>query len=221
MTVKKMIFVILAAALVFPALSLSAQDRTQTIEERYLNQKIELQIIGRQANSNDWEIRSMALQNLRNMVDEGRITEDDAAAMTVLETLSKPQEQGGNLRNFNTIRREACELLGSVGGKKSQLLLLDVLALEKEPMVLAEAAYALGKIGKDENGAVMTRLSWLLHHENVKKAPDDNFANSTLIAMEKIAKGADGIKAPDILDVLIEALGSNYIPEVKSRARQV
>jgi hypothetical protein len=88
-------------------------------------------------------------------------------------------------------------------------------------MVLAQAVYALGKIGRDDKGEVMAFLMWLLHHENVKRTPDDNFANSTLIAIEKIAKGADGMKAPEALDVLIEVLGSNYIPEVKSRARQV
>jgi HEAT repeat protein len=196
-------------------------NRERTIEELYLSQNIELQLIRNQAVSNDWALRDLAIQNLRMMAEEGRINEENAGGLIILEELSKPQEQGGNTKNFNTVRRDACNILGQVGGKRSQQILLDVLTIDKEPMVLAEAVYALGKIGRDENGEVITRLMWLLHRENVKAAPDNNFAFSTLLAIEKIGKGADGIKAPESLNTLIEVLEANYIRDVKIKALDV
>jgi HEAT repeat protein len=196
------------------------QQRERTIEELYLSQNIELQLIRNQAASNDWEIRSMAIQNLRSMANEGRITEDNPGAMIILEDMAKPVEQGGNTRNFNVIRREAVSILGDVGGKRSKQILMDVLSLDKEPMVLAEAVYALGKIGIDDKGEVMTKLMYLLHNENVKPTPDNNFAFATLLSIERLAKG-DGIKAADQLAPLLELLGSNYKSDVKRKALEV
>ncbi|MDR1932239.1 MAG: HEAT repeat domain-containing protein [Spirochaetales bacterium] len=197
------------------------EERGRTIEELYLSQNIELQLIRNQASSNDWEVRSLAIQNLRNMATEGRISEENPGGLVILEEMAKPIEQGGNTRNFNTIRREACNILGDVGGKRSQRILLDVLNVDKEPMVLAEAVYALGKIGRDENGEVLVRLMSLLHTENVKLTPDNNFAYSVLLSISKIAKGQDGIKAPEALGPLLELLGSNYKKEVKKKALEV
>ena len=213
------------ATLVF---SLEAQQSRQpeqreqrTIEEIYLSQNIELQLIRSQASSYDWEVRNMAIQSLRNMANEGRINEDNPGAFLILEGMAKPIEQGGNTKNFNLIRREACSILGDVGGQRSQRILLDVLAMDREPTVLSEAVYALGKIGTDPTGMVMARMMHLLHNENVKPTPDNNFAFATLLSIGKLAKGKDGIKAADQIGPLIELLGSNYKKEVKYKALEI
>jgi HEAT repeat protein len=228
---KKIICGILLAA--FAVFSLSAQQQQQqqqqrpeqqrerTIEELYLSQNIELQLIRNQASSNDWELRSMAIQNLRSMANDGRITADNPGAFIILEEMAKPIEQGGNTRNFNLIRREACNILGDVGGARSQQILLEVLSLDREPTVLSEAVYALGKIGTDPTGIIVTKMMALLHNENVKLTPDNNFAYATLLSIGKLAKGKDGIKAADQIGPLIELLGCNYKKEVKRKALEV
>jgi hypothetical protein len=218
---KKILCVCVVMGCMLFSLAAQQQERGRTIEELYLSQNIELQLIRNQASSNDWEVRSLAIQNLRNMANENRISEENPGGLIILEEMAKPIEQGGNTRNFNTIRREACSILGDVGGKRSQRILLDVLSMDKEPMVLAEAVYALGKIGRDENGEVMAKMMWLLHNENVKTTPDNNFAYSTLLSISKIAKGQDGVKAVETLGALIEVLGCNYKKEVKRKALEV
>ena len=177
-------------------------------------------MIRNQALSNDWELRMLALQNLRSMAADGRLTADNPAAFAVLEQLSK-QEQSSNTKNFNLVRREACNILGEIGGERSQHILLEVMMNDQEPMVLAEAAYALGRIGSDKNGEVINKLMWILHKENIKPAPDNNFAFSTLLTIEKLAKSSEGIKHPEALNVMIEILESNYIRDVKMKTLDV
>ncbi len=213
-------FFLFACVLAGMAMAQTAPGRDRTIEELYLSQNIELQMIRNQALSNDWELRMLALQNLRAMSAEGRFGGDNSAAFSVLEQLSK-QEQPTNTKNFNLVRREACNLLGEIGGEKSQKILLDVMMNDQEPMVLAEAAYALGRIGGDKNGEVLGKLMWVLHKENIKPAPDNNFAFATLLAIEKLAKSEDGLKHPEALNVMIEIMESNYIRDVKMKTLDV
>ncbi|MDR1180115.1 MAG: HEAT repeat domain-containing protein [Spirochaetales bacterium] len=196
-------------------------ERTRTIEELYLSQNLELRLIRDQASSTDWEDRSMAIQNLRAMQSEGRLDENNSGAMTILEEMAKPIEQGGNTRNFNIIRREAVNLLGDVGGKKSKQILMEVLDLDRDSLVRAEAVYALGKIGIDERGEVLTQIMDTLHRENVKPTPNDNFAYAVLLAIEKLAKSSGGLKAVDQLGPLNELLRCNYKQEVKRKCKEV
>lgn len=196
------------------------QGRELTIEELYLSQNIELQIIKNQAQSNDWEVKNLAIQSLRAMAADKRINDDNPGAFLILESLAK-QEQGPNTKNFNLIRKDACNILGEIGGERAQRILLEVVMTDNEPMVLAEAVYALGRIGKDPTGNVLNRMVWVLHKENMKAAPDNNFAFATLLSIEKLAKSDDGIKNPETLGVLIEILEANYIRDVKLKAIDV
>ena len=196
------------------------RGRERTIEELYLSQNIELQIIKNQAQSNDWEVKNLAIQSLRAMAADKRINDENPGAFLILESLAK-QEQGPNTKNFNLIRKDACNILGEIGGERAQRILLDVVMTDTEPMVLAEAVYALGRIGKDPKGDVLNRMVWVLHKENMKATPDNNFAFATLLAIEKLAKSDDGIKNPETLGVLIEILEANYIRDVKLKAIDV
>lgn len=196
------------------------KNKERTIEELYLSQNIELQLIRNQALSNEWELKNLALQNLRSMAADGRINDENPGGFIILESLAK-QDQAQNTRNFNLVRKEACNILGDIGGERAQKILTEVLMSDLEPMVLAEAVYALGKIGKDKKGDVMSRIMWVLHKENMKATPDNNFAFSTLLAIEKIGKSDDGIKNPETLNILIEILEKNYLKDVKLKAIDV
>lgn len=216
------LFLVFSAAVLFAqnAENSAKRDKERTIEELYLSQNIELQLIKNQALSNEWELKDLAIQNLRAMAADGRINDDNPGGFIILESLAK-QEQPVNTRNFNLVRKDACNILGDIGGERSQRILIDVLMTDKETMVLSEAVYALGKIGKDKDGNVMNRLMWILHKENMKATPDNNFAFSTLLAVEKIAKSEDGIKHPETLNILIEILEKNYLKDVKLKAIDV
>lgn len=198
----------------------ASTGKEKTIEELYLTQNIELQIIRNQATSSDWRVKDLAIQNLKAMASDKRISDENPGALIILETLAK-QEQGPNTKNFNLIRKDACSILGDVGGTRAQKILIDVMMSEDEPMVLAEAVYALGKIGNDKDGEVFNRMMWILHKENSKPTPDNNFAFASLLTIEKIGKANEGVKHPEALNILIEMIESNYIRDVKLKAADV
>ena len=81
------------------------------------------------------------------------------------------------------VRKEACDLLGKLGGENSKDTLLEVLVQDDEPMVKAEAAYALGKIGYNENDEVARALAFAVVDQDVVN-PDSNFAFAVLLAFE-------------------------------------
>ena len=64
------------------------------------------------------------------MVDEGRMSDEDAA-FAILETLATEtisrEVRVGNrkVNNFPEVRRQACNLLGRIGGEKAKDSLLD------------------------------------------------------------------------------------------------
>ncbi|MDR1627060.1 MAG: HEAT repeat domain-containing protein [Spirochaetia bacterium] len=217
------VFVIVCCALFSLAAQQTGQteDRGRTIEDVYLSQNLELRLIRNLATSSDWEERSLAIQNLRDMLEDHRLDENNSGAMMILEEMAKPIEQGGNTRNFNIIRKDAVNILGSVGGKRSKQILMEVLTADRDSLVRAEAVHALGKVGIDEKGEVLTLIMDMLHKENVKPTPNDNLANAALLAIEKLAKSTGGLKAVDQLDPLNEMLHRNYNQAVKRKCLEV
>ncbi|ADN02131.1 HEAT repeat domain-containing protein [Spirochaeta thermophila] len=218
------------AVCVFSALLLHGQEAggdEATIEEYYLSQDIELRLIQDEAFSNSEELKLLALRNLERMVDEGRMSDEDAA-FAILETLATEtisrEVRVGNrtVNNFPEVRRQACNLLGRIGGEKAKDSLLTVVLKEEEPMVVAEAVYALGRIGLNENEEVTNVLAYRLHQENIKPVPDNNLAFSTLLAVEKLAQANDGVTNPELINAIGEVITQgNYVRMVKLKALSV
>jgi HEAT repeat protein len=218
--------------LVFFGPAVFAQENTDdeskgeaTVEELYL-QSVEMAVIREQAVTIDRGMKLQALDNMAELIESGKINEDSADALYLLdylamEGIAREVRVNGRLVNFfPEVRRRACELLGQVGGETATNTLLDVFDKETEPMVLAEAAYAMGKIGNTKNGDVVALLAHKIHHYNVVK-PDDNFAFAVLLAFEKIAKANNGIEDPAVYEAVIEIANGNYIRDVRQKAYQV
>jgi HEAT repeat protein len=197
-----------------------------TIEELYLSQDIELQIIRSQALSNDRAMKMLAIQTIRSMMQEGSL-ENNPGIFTVLSSLSfegtnrQVREAGSIVNNYPMVRKEAANILGEVGGDRARGILMNILEVDPETMVLSEAVYALGKIGDNPNGEVSDRIVWSLSKENAKQAPDNNFAFASLLAIEKIARGSGGIQDPEVVNVLLGVASGNYIKDVRLKAVDV
>ena len=73
----------------------------------------------------------------------------------------------------------------SLGGENSKDTLLNVLKTDDDPVVLAEAAYALGTIGIDEEGEVSRAIAFALQNQD-QMVPNDNFAHASLLAIQKL-----------------------------------
>ena len=196
-TITVFILILLFAA-VSGLFAQTTSGKETTIEELYL-QNLEVQIISEQASSTDYEMKLLALKSLKGMVDEGRITQDDERVMQILDSLSKEgvgkvvREDGRQINNFPMVRREACAILGQIGGEDAKNSLLNVLLSDNEPMVRAEAVYSLGLIGLNENNEVTKIISWVILQQDLTR-PDNNFAFASILALEKIAEKNNGIK---------------------------
>ncbi len=216
---------------VFSAHYLIAQDNgvdetaERTIEELYL-QNAEMSVIRQQAVTVDREMKLLALDNMEQLIEEGKVTEDSADALYLLdylamEGIAREVRVNGRLINyFPEVRRRSANLLGKVGGETAKNTLLDVIDNDNEPMVLAEAAYALGEIGINNDDQVALVLADMITQQSVV-APDDNLAFAVLLAFEKIAEANDGLNNPDVFNAIIQIAQGNYIREVRRKALDV
>ena len=203
------------------------QTDSQTIEELYLSQDVELQIIRGQTLSNDREMKLLALQNIRQMVEEGTLSSDNSGMFTVLQSLAtegtarQVRSNGSVINNYPDIRRRAAQLLGEVGGSQAKDALINVLQDEPEPMVLSEAVYALGTIGQNENNETVDQIVRVLNTENASETPDNNLAYASLLALEKIAESQGSLSDPDAINTILDVAGGSYIRTVRLKAVDV
>ncbi len=193
----------------------------RTIEELYLSQDLELQIMRSQARANDREMKELALRSIRDMVESGETPE---GVYVILESLAaegvgrQVRSNGSIVNNFPEIRRQSAELLGQVGGEEAKDTLIGILRDDPEDMVLAEAAYALGQIGLNENNEVSDHMVQTLLRENSSPTPDNNLAFSLIISLERLSERNGGLPDPEVLNVLLETASSPYIRTVRRRA---
>ena len=227
---KRTLVVILALTVVAGgwvfAQSSDDNDRPATIEELYLSQEIEIQIISSQARSNDRDSKLLAIETVRKLYDSGdlRITPE---LFTVIESLategtSREVRSGGRVVNyFPVVRKEAAALLGDIGGQGASNVLLEMVREDPEPMVLAEAIYAVGKIGLNEDNRVTDHLVFVLTRENAKPAPDNNLALSTLLSLQKLVDQGVTLDTDTIGLIIDISTNYRYITIVRDRARDV
>ncbi len=204
-----------------------SQREEQTIEELYLSQDIELQIIRGQALSNDRQLKFLALQSIRASVEDGTLTEENPGLFVILQALAtegtarQVRSEGAVINNFPEIRRQSAQLLGEIGGERSQQVLLTILQEDPEPMVLAEAVYALGTIGINDDNETLNNIVFMLRRENAREAPDNNLAFASLLALEKIAQRQGGISDPETINVVLEVAAGAYVRDVRLKAIDV
>ncbi len=227
---KKYLLTVFAILLILPAF-VSAQDtntkgkKEKTVEELFL-QSIQMTVIGEQAVSPERASKLKALDYIDDMIANGKASSNSADIHSILDYLSLTgtgvtyRENGHVINNFPEVRRRACEELGKLGGESAKDSLINILLTEKEPMVLSEAAYALGKIGLNKNNQVSQALSYAILNQDIM-IPDNNFAFAVLLAYEKIAKANDGLRDPTVLRAIIRIQNGNYIKKVKAKAQEV
>lgn len=195
-----------------------------TIEELYLSQDLELQILRSQALAPDRESKLLALQSIRDLVENGALSPEDDGAFVILRSLAgegsfREVRSGGRVvNNYPEIRREATALIAEIGGETAKDVLVRIAREDDEPMVLAEAVYGLGGIGINDNNEVSAQVVRVLQSENAAETPDNNLAFASILALEKLAAGAEPPIDPEIVSVLLETASSPYIRTVRRRA---
>jgi len=197
-----------------------------TIEELFLK-SIEFQILREKAASDDLEIKLSALDDLEKRIDAGVSGGDTAQTEFILEYLAMEgsgrisRESGHQINDFPEVRRRAATLLGRIGTEESKNALVRVMLIDDEPMVKAEAAYALGNLGMNPNNEVVQAIEFAYNMED-PQTPDQNFGYAVSLAIEKLAqKTPGGIKDPEAYRLLVKIAQGNYLRTVKAKALQV
>jgi plasmid stability protein len=216
---------VLPLSIIFGAFGQDSGTEESTVEELYL-QNIEIMIIKEQASIVDRDMKLIALESIQEMVDDGKVDSDNLEIMNVLDYLSLEgigtvvKEDNRQLNNFPEVRRRACNILGQVGGEESKEILTYVLRTDDEPMVLAEAAYALGEIGLNEASQVSEALAEAVLSQDALN-PDNNFAFAALLAFKKLAEKNDGLRDNLSYKAIVQISQGNYIRTVKLKANEV
>lgn len=208
------------------------EDRPATIEDVFLQQQVELQILASQARSTDRENKLVALETVRKIHESGDL-DSSPGTFVILELLAtegtsnQVRQSGRVINNYPVVRKEAAALLGDVGGARAQDVLLTMVREDPEPMVLAEAIYALGKVGPEENAdMVADHIVFTLTRENAKISPDNNLALATLLSLQRLFEAGMEFDDPgqlrDTVGLIIDiSTNYRYITIVRERARDV
>jgi HEAT repeat protein len=215
--------VIMCAVVLLAAALAGAQETKKelTVEELYLRD-IEFQILSEKAFSSDPELKLSVLDEIEKMIQDGQIKDRNKVEF-VLEYLAmegtarRIRENARLINYFPEVRRRAANLLGLLGGEQAKNVLITVLVIDDEPMVKAEAAYALGVIGMNDGSGAVKAILFTLEREDPSQ-PDNNLGYAICLALEKIAKKHGGIKEPEAYRALVRIAQGPYIRTVKQKA---
>lgn len=210
----------------------SEQDRRSTIEDVFLRQQIETQILASQARSTEYENKLLALQTIRKLHESGELhaspeTFQIVQSLATEGTSHQIRQAGRVINNYPVVRKEAAALLGDIGGREAQEVLLKVVRDDPETMVLAEAVYALGKIGPFGNAdAVAEHIVYTLIRENARISPDNNLALATLYSLQRLFEAGmeftDPVRLRDTIELIIDiSTNYRYISIVRELAQDV
>jgi hypothetical protein len=197
-----------------------------TIEEKFLQKSIELQVLKEQAFAPEYDSKMLALDDIAQKISKGSVGGEAADLEFILEYLamegtSHTVREGLRLANyFPDVRRRATELLGKVRTEQAKNALITVLLNDDEPMVKAQAAYALGELGMNENNEVAAALVFAVDREDHTRA-DNNWGYAMALAFEKLHQKTGGLKYPGAFRALVKISQGNYLATVRQKALQV
>lgn len=109
------------------------------------------------------------------------------------------------INNFPLLRVKACHTIGQLGGPQAQSVLLQVLHYDRDPLVLAEAAYELGRLKRNPHDIVSNAIAAALRRTMIYPS-DGQFAYSALNAFSQLAK-AGHLKADPSVYLAISNIG--------------
>ena len=215
---KKSVFLGLCA-LVFIQMSMFAQELS--VEDSFLQESVEIQIIRETASSIDRETKLQALDFIRKQLDA------NVRSPEIREILRDLAGQGtyrqemvdGRLANrYTEVRIRAAEYLGEFPKEESAPLLCDILKTDKEPSVLTQAVYSLARTKAYDPLSEQTVEKYFreFHH---RKTPDNRLAAAVL---EYYANSPD--PKPDFMWQSVRDMSSrnsNYAQNVRTIAQKL
>lgn len=226
----KKIYVLAAAVWsVLPAAAQQGQGEL-SVEDYYLKESVQIEIIREQAASEDREGKLLALDYIRDSLENGEKNDD---LRRVLEDIglegivNKTRSEGRVANNFADVRMRAVAYLGDVGTKAAADSIVKIIRAEDEPAVVTEGFRSLAKIGSNEGGRAMDTINWMFAQFNTVN-PDNRLAFSYLDALDALLPKMPRSTAEekriynDALDKIRSIINNyKYITPVRAKAKAV
>jgi hypothetical protein len=215
------------------ALGAVAQDKPappkngeKTVEEAYLQEDAETMMVKELVKAEDKDSKAVALIYVKRALDGGRKNNEIRSSLQFLalennQVVIRSAGLGVATNNFPDIRAKACEYLGEFPSVESKDTLISVLhnAKSEDPMVLAEAIRALGKIGINDNDEVVHAFATTISHFSDIGISEDRLAVYTLFAINDLAEKNHGIKdMGTVTSTIMNFTKGSYIGSVKKLA---
>ncbi|GHU40587.1 hypothetical protein FACS1894190_07670 [Spirochaetia bacterium] len=199
------------------------QAQEVSVEDSYLQQSVEVMIIREQAQSLDRDSKFLALEYLREIIDNGN-TGDDVRivlqGMAMEGILNRVQSEGRVANNFPDVRMKAVEYLGSINSQASVDALIRVMLTDTEPAVLTAAINSLKKIGNNENDDTVNSIAFAFDKQNARH-PDNVLAVAVLNAFRSFSEQSAS-KSPEIYRIALYLSTSGvYAKTVRDYAAKV
>ena len=222
-------FTIILLFLIFvPFVTAQQEQSVQIIFEKDIDAQmrdIEIQVFRKQALEGDRDVKLNVLVSIQDKIDNGDKI-DNPEMISIIESLTLEGTAGVETRELDAlvnyypmVRRQATRLLGKIGNPISIPTLLTTLLRDSDNMIRAEAAYALGAIGSDDQ-AVLDSLS-LAARRIDPVTPHNELATAILVAVEDIAEENGGVFDPLIMTALVQIATGNYYRQVREKALDV
>lgn len=222
---------LIVGLLLIPHLGFSQADATagKTVEEKRLQSSVEVQVLSSLAAEPSRPEKMQALDFIEKMVNDKKVSDSSSDVISLLNdmgtegTSNKVYQNGRLINDFPDVRRRSAELLGKIGGSQALASLLDIAQKDKEPMVMAEAVYALGTIGSTDDDQRNKIALVIAHIVTVQDAvnPDNSLAFSAIKAIEALGKNSSGKVNPEVFSALVRIQNGNYVLPVRNLAKDV
>jgi hypothetical protein len=213
---KSVFFVVFA--MVFTQASIGAQELS--VEDSFLQESVEIQIIRETASSIDRETKLQALDYIRNQLSKGVRSPEIREILRGLagEGTYRQETVDGRLANrYTEVRIRAAEYLGEFPKEESAPLLCDILKTDREPSVLTQAVYSLAQTKAYDVLSQQTVEKYFreFHH---RKTPDNRLAAAVLDYY------GNSPEKPDFMWQTVRDISSrnsNYAQNVRTTAQKL
>ncbi|MDR2521598.1 MAG: HEAT repeat domain-containing protein [Spirochaetaceae bacterium] len=205
--------------MVFSLAPLFAQE--MSVEDSFLQESVEIQIIRETASSNDRETKLQALDFIKKQLDAGVKTQEIREILRDLagEGTYRQERVDGRLANrYTDVRIRAAEYLGSFPKEQAAPILGEIIRNEKESSVITEAIYSLAKTKAYDALSQQTVEKYFREFHN-RKAPDNRLAAAVLNYYAGIPNPKPDYVWQTVRD--IASRNSNYALNVRNLANNL
>jgi HEAT repeat protein len=209
-------------------LSVSAQDLS--VEDLYLQQSAEIQVVRDLSADTGRDMKVIALDYIGEIIERGDADDEirKVLADLTLDGVRNPVRLNGRvINNFPDLRIRAVNFLARMGTPEANSSLINILelatqvsAMEEDPSVITAAIRGVAQIGRnDDNGESSRAVNAVYWRYNTLK-PDNALAMAVISAIESFVD--KGVRDEGSLSVLMSIQANHeYIKRVREKAASV